>query len=248
MDKKSFILYKNNKDLIESLSDEQAGKLLKAIFEYETTGETIELDPVTAIAFIAIKKELDESARAYAEKCEKNRERGRQGGRPAKKEEEDKKESTKDKEDAAEGEEKNQTVSEKTERFLEKPNDTDTDTDTDIKKKDISKDISQKEKKEKSKRFLVPCLEDVKAYCQERKNQIDPEQFIDFYTAKDWYLGKNKMKDWKAAVRTWERNSTKKGAVKGGTYNKVNGRDVDRASPDDTGNKPYRDRGFKSWE
>ena len=64
MDKKSFILYKNNKDLIESLSDEQAGKLLKAVFEYETTGEIIELDPVTAIAFIAIKKELDESARA----------------------------------------------------------------------------------------------------------------------------------------------------------------------------------------
>ena len=51
-----------------------------------------------------------------------------------------------------------------------------------------------------------PTLDEVKAYCQERKNRVDPEQWFDFYTAKNWYIGKNKMKDWKAAVRTWERN------------------------------------------
>lgn len=60
------------------------------------------------------------------------------------------------------------------------------------------------EYKEKRKRFTPPSVEDVRAYCTERKNGIDPQAFVDYYTARDWYIGKNKMKDWKAAVRTWE--------------------------------------------
>jgi len=59
--------------------------------------------------------------------------------------------------------------------------------------------------KEKAKRFIPPSLEEVESYCLERKNGIDCERFIDFYTSKNWYIGKNKMKDWKACVRTWER-------------------------------------------
>lgn len=54
------------------------------------------------------------------------------------------------------------------------------------------------------KKFIKPTVEEVRNYCLERKNNVDPEKFIDFYEAKDWYIGKNKMKDWKAAVRTWE--------------------------------------------
>lgn len=57
------------------------------------------------------------------------------------------------------------------------------------------------------KRFKIPTLEEVRAYCQERKNNIDPERFIDYYTAKGWKIGKEPMKDWKAAVRTWEKNN-----------------------------------------
>ena len=58
------------------------------------------------------------------------------------------------------------------------------------------------------KNFVKPTVEEVRNYCIERKNNVNPEKFIDFYEAKDWYIGKNKMKDWKAAVRTWEgRNS-----------------------------------------
>ena len=61
-----------------------------------------------------------------------------------------------------------------------------------------------------TKRFIIPTLEEVQAYCTERNNKVDAEQFIDFYSSKGWYVGKNKMKDWKSAVRTWERrNSTK---------------------------------------
>ena len=57
-----------------------------------------------------------------------------------------------------------------------------------------------------SNRFIPPTLQEVQAYCQERGNKVDAEQFIDFYAAKGWMVGKNKMKDWKACVRTWERN------------------------------------------
>ena len=64
----------------------------------------------------------------------------------------------------------------------------------------VSKDI------EPPKRFTAPSLEDVKAYCEERKNNVDAERFIDYYTANGWKVGKNPMKDWKAAVRSWERN------------------------------------------
>lgn len=57
-----------------------------------------------------------------------------------------------------------------------------------------------------SKRFVPPTPEEVSAYCRERNNGIDGSEFCDFYTSKGWKVGKNPMKDWKAAVRTWERS------------------------------------------
>ena len=70
----------------------------------------------------------------------------------------------------------------------------------------IGKDSIDKSNKERgtSRNFVPPSLSEVKAYCQERNNGINPEQFIDFYESKGWFVGKNKMKDWKAAVRNWE--------------------------------------------
>lgn len=55
-----------------------------------------------------------------------------------------------------------------------------------------------------SKRFVKPTLEEVTVYCQERKNNVNPQRFIDFYTSKGWKVGREPMKDWKACVRTWE--------------------------------------------
>lgn len=59
---------------------------------------------------------------------------------------------------------------------------------------------------EKARRFIPPSVEEVEQYCIERNNNIDAQSFIDFYESKGWMIGKNKMKDWKAAVRTWERS------------------------------------------
>ena len=52
----------------------------------------------------------------------------------------------------------------------------------------------------------IPSLSEVESYCRERGNQVNPQRFMDFYTANGWRVGKNPMKDWKAAVRSWESN------------------------------------------
>ena len=72
-------------------------------------------------------------------------------------------------------------------------------------KDSIDKDIVIAEKKKRS-HFVPPTMKEVDSYCTERKNNIVAEHFIDYYTARNWMLGKVKMKDWKSAVRTWERN------------------------------------------
>lgn len=56
----------------------------------------------------------------------------------------------------------------------------------------------------KRERFTKPSVEEIGAYCAERQNRIDPQRFYDFYEARGWMAGKVRMKDWKAAVRTWE--------------------------------------------
>ena len=56
------------------------------------------------------------------------------------------------------------------------------------------------------KRFAPPAIDDVKAYCAERKNTVDAQHWYDYYSSNGWKVGKNPMKDWKAAVRTWEKN------------------------------------------
>ena len=54
-------------------------------------------------------------------------------------------------------------------------------------------------------KFQKPSLDEIRVYCQERGNQVDPEQFFNFYESKGWIIGKSPMKDWRAAVRTWEK-------------------------------------------
>lgn len=63
---------------------------------------------------------------------------------------------------------------------------------------------------EKKNKFKMPTLEEVNEYCKERQNNINAENFIDFYTSKGWKVGKNPMKDWKACIRTWEQREKEK--------------------------------------
>ena len=82
---------------------------------------------------------------------------------------------------------------------------------------DIEKEIEinidiDKEKEEEKKprpRFVPPSVDDIRNYCLERNNNVDPEAFFDYYTSNGWVVGKNtKMKDWRAAVRNWERHES----------------------------------------
>ena len=73
------------------------------------------------------------------------------------------------------------------------------DNDNDVSYHDTYNDTIQTQEK-----FKKPTLEEVEEYCRERRNGIDAERFINFYESKGWYIGKNKMKNWKACVRTWE--------------------------------------------
>ena len=59
--------------------------------------------------------------------------------------------------------------------------------------------------KERTPKFQKPTLEDIRAYCISRSNNVDPEQFFNFYESKGWKIGKSPMTDWRAAVRTWEK-------------------------------------------
>ena len=68
--------------------------------------------------------------------------------------------------------------------------------------KDIEEDAAPPPPR--SKRFVPPTVDEVRAYCQERGNCVDSQRFVDYYSSNGWMVGKNKMKDWKAAVRTWE--------------------------------------------
>ncbi len=66
------------------------------------------------------------------------------------------------------------------------------------------------DKPPKHTRFIPPTVDEVRTYCQENGYQIDPEYFVDYYTANNWMAGKNKMKDWKATVRNWNRREMEK--------------------------------------
>ena len=103
-----------------------------------------------------------------------------------------------------------------------------------VQRSDINKnDKNDKEinNNNRAKKFAPPSLEEVHAYCLERKNNINAQTFIDFYSSKGWMIGKNKMKDWKAAIRTWEgkdRTTPKKDPSKGMLKQDYNFEDLEK--------------------
>lgn len=70
-------------------------------------------------------------------------------------------------------------------------------------------EIDTEIEKRKNKRFTPPSVTEVSDYVAEKGYHIDPEAFVDFYQSKGWKVGKDSMKDWKAAVRTWAKRETK---------------------------------------
>ena len=93
--------------------------------------------------------------------------------------------------------------------------------------KDIDKDIDNniviiEQQQPKTKKFIKPTIEEIKAYCSERKNNIDAVYFFNYYESKGWKIGKTPMKNWKSAVITWERQNFNKGGDNNATDTRRN--------------------------
>jgi hypothetical protein len=155
------------------LSDQEVGRLFRALMSYHATGIEPELAGRESIAFDFIKEDIDKTEKAYAAKCEKNRQNRL----------------------TTNVDERERTIAKVDERPQNK----------NIKEKENIKETTLKGSKEKPlARFTPPTVEEVDAYCKERGNRVNAQRFVDFYAAKGWKIGQNPMKDWKAAVRTWE--------------------------------------------
>lgn len=185
-DKKSFVMYESWGAAIEKMNNEQAGELIKAIYAFQKNPDVVPEDPAIAFVFEIIKQKLEEDNQRYEEVCAARSEGGKKGGRPK-----------------ANASDKKQMVSEESKKskcFSEKAKkaDNDNEYDNDLKENTLEG--------VKEKRFAPPTLENVSEYCREMGyTNVDAVCFIDFYTSNGWMVGKNRMKDWKAAVRNWDR-------------------------------------------
>ena len=81
-------------------------------------------------------------------------------------------------------------------------------TQTDKNREEGEEENKIKKKSASTSRFVPPSVAEVREYCQERRNNVDAQRFCDYYESNGWKVGKNPMKDWRAAVRTWERNNS----------------------------------------
>ena len=213
MKKETFLFYADWLNVIRDLPSEVQLEVYQAIAEYAIYDNLIELKPLAKVAFGFIKQTIDRDTQKYISISEKRSEAGKRGGRPLKNNE--LKESNE--------KQKKQLLSEKSKKSNCPLNDNDNDNDISFleKKKqksdaavsDLENENSEspietlqtpKEQSGGRKRFIIPTPEEVQAYCNERKNDISGQQFCDFYSSKGWKIGKEPMKDWKAAVRTWE--------------------------------------------
>ena len=170
--RKSYITHLDSLDILDKLSDEQAGKLFKAIKFYQKTKKTPDLDLMLDLVFTPFLNQFIRDDENYEKTCEARRIAGGKGG----------------KQKVANASKSKQNVANLADSDSKSDNDSD----------------SKNKKDSKNKNFTPPTLQEVKNYCQERKNTVNPEKWLNFYQSNGWKVGKNQMKDWKAAVRTWE--------------------------------------------
>lgn len=163
-----------------ALSDAEAGRLAKALWHYTTTGEQVELSGNEKGCFAMFVYTLQQDDAESGNLSEKRRSAGSKGGQQ--------RIANQANASFASEVQANQAIASNKSKNTEE---------------DI-KETTLKGSKEKRERFSPPSVDEVSAYCRERKNGVDPQKFVDFYTAKGWKVGQNPMKDWRACVRTWE--------------------------------------------
>lgn len=169
------------REVIDPLNDSERGRLFTAMLEYAELGTVPDFKGNERFIWPSAKQAIDR-ARAESERLTVN---GSKGGRP-KKTNENQQKPTETKE--------NQQEPTETQKEKEKKN----------KEREEENTSLTGSKRKPLSRFTPPTVEQVAAYCQERGNRINAQQFVDFYASKGWKVGQNPMKDWRACIRTWE--------------------------------------------
>lgn len=180
--KKSFILYLDQKELFDKLPDEQAGRLIKHIFGYVNCEEPETDDLIVDIAFSSIKASLKRDLEKWENQLEQRREAGKAS---AKKRAERKATSVNERSISS-----NETLRNSTDNVS------------------VSVSVSDSVSDRSNKRFTAPTIQEVNSYMLEKglNNNSEAHKFFDYYESNGWKVGRNKMKDWKAAVRNWLKN------------------------------------------
>lgn len=197
--RESIVFYRSFYEAIKELSAEEFRNAVMAIMEYGLNDSEIDTSGVAKAILIMAKPQIDKNNKRY--------ENGLRGGtKPKQNQNETKLESN-----------SNQTRT-KLEPNLNQngtkaePKRTNPESNDKVNDNDNVNDI--KESEEKKPRFYPPTLEELKNYIADNKYNVDPERFIDYYTANGWTVGKNRMKDWKAAVRNWDRSQKSGGRMR----------------------------------
>lgn len=187
--KKSFLLYSDFAPHLDLLTDTEVGQLFRAVFAYVNNGDIPQnLTPAAAMLFSVLRSQLDRDAEKWADVREKRRAAGRMGAAVT-----NGKRSA-NSANAAFDEQKSANPA------------------VNVNVNANGTDIKLDGKADKQKRFTPPSVDEVRAYCEQRHNGIDPEYFVAFYVRNGWRVGRNPMKDWKAAIITWEKNNKTKTA------------------------------------
>ena len=205
----SFIFYASFAEAAGELDNEQYGALMRAINEYALFDKAPELIGVPKMLFTLIKPQLDAN-----KKRRENGKYGSLGGRPQKEPSGKQEENSIIIEEKPNGlsndmQNKNPMGFENDGLGLPKNN---PNVNGNVNVNDNVNDIGAKAPEPcgsappKNSRFIKPTVDEVTQYCNERKNSVNPTKFISYYEANGWRVGKNPMKDWRAAVITWEHN------------------------------------------
>lgn len=189
---RSVLVFSDWQTLFQNLSDEQAGQLIKAMCFYNKGEEYTPSDPTVTAMFSMVKEGMDHNSDHYDKVCQRRAEAGKKGA--DKRWKDGKSHSENGKCHSEDG----KTCKTLTESESVTLTETLTESESVIPPTEESKSRTRK-------RFRPPTVEEVEAYCFERNNRVDAERFVDFYASNGWRVGKNPMKDWKAAVRTWEK-------------------------------------------
>jgi hypothetical protein len=208
-ERETALLYTRWVDTLADFTFEQLGKLYTAALIYVRTGsfpEHIKLNEVERMAFKFMQRDLDITIEQYDAKCERNRENIKK--RWQKVQERSEKERTNTTEyNRIQSNTKNTTGYDSIHTYTHTKTETDTQTQTESSNEDINKKKKFFNKENKERDFEAPTVEEVQKYINDNRltGKVDAQEFVDYYTCIGWMVGRNPMKNWKAAARAWER-------------------------------------------